>query len=106
LTFQSKKQDGSTLFKLPTISSDETSRLEGTGRAFDGVEGGFDAIIVEVDFDSLPADERPKRQLSLPDVKPGTCGKRSQDFNPPIVSRHARIVNGVPVPVEAYPWQV
>ena len=48
-----------------SIHPDETSRLEGAGRAFDGVEGGFDAIIVEVDFDSLPADERPKRQLSL-----------------------------------------
>ena len=42
----------------------------------------------------------------LLDVNPGTCGTRSKDFNPPVVSRHARIVNGVPVPIVAYPWQV
>lgn len=106
VTFQNKKQDGSTLTKLPIISSDESAAGRDEGRAFDGVEGGFDAIIVEVDFDSLPVDERPKRQLSLSDVNPGTCGTRSKDFNPPVVSRHARIVNGVPVPIVAYPWQV
>jgi hypothetical protein len=49
-----------------TYTTDESAgRDEDSGRAFDGVEGGFDAIIVEVDFDSLPVDERPKRQLSL-----------------------------------------
>ena len=46
-------------------TSDESAAGRDEGRAFDGVEGGFDAIIVEVDFDSLPVDERPKRQLSL-----------------------------------------
>ncbi len=51
---------------LITHTTDESAgRDEDSGRAFDGVEGGFDAIIVEVDFDSLPVDERPKRQLSL-----------------------------------------
>jgi len=29
-----------------------------------GFEGGFDSIIVEADFSSLPQSERPKRQLT------------------------------------------
>ena len=38
---------------------------ENEGREFDGFEGGFDAIIVEVDWDSPSLSERMKRKAGF-----------------------------------------
>ena len=44
--------------------------------------------------------------MTLTEVYPRVCGKRSQDFYPPISTRESRIIDGVPVAIKAYPWQV
>lgn len=44
--------------------------------------------------------------FALTEVYPRVCGKRSQDFYPPISTRESRIIDGVPVAIKAYPWQV
>ena len=102
--------------------------------AFDGFEGGFDAIIVEVDWDSPSLSGlRTKRQAGFPSGirlyiwlnkqhnsllvcvtdpqrrSSAMCGKRSVSFEPPrptMSNRLGRVVNGVNAPVGAYPWQV
>lgn len=98
-------------------------------KPFDGFEGDFDAIIVEVDWDSPSQSERVKRRtvfspgieifkdylelyspyVILAIMRSGaTCGNRMVDFEPPrpASSRLGRVVNGVDAPVGAIPWQV
>lgn len=99
---------------------------------FDGFEGGFEAIIVEVDWNSPAFAGRSKRQTGLSSGtscicypclvtcfnlsdfhvdflrSSAVCGKRSVSFDPPrpTSSRLGRVVNGVDAPVGAFPWQV
>ena len=47
------------------FSGDVLVNTENEGREFDGFEGGFDAIIVEVDWDSPALSERTKRKAGF-----------------------------------------
>jgi hypothetical protein len=49
---------------------DALVNADSEGREFDGFEGGFDAIIVEVDWDSPSLSERTKRKAAF---SSGTC---------------------------------
>lgn len=107
ITFSHVSHNG-TLEKAPVAALTKPIILEdeGTNREFDGVEGGFDAIIVEVDFDALPPAERSKRQAAAPrsSFDDCDCGTRTLNHEPPKGPRLGRVVNGVDGPITAYPW--
>ncbi len=51
---------------IQCLLGDALVNTENEGREFDGFEGGFDAIIVEVDWDSAPSlSERTKRRAAF-----------------------------------------
>jgi hypothetical protein len=51
---------------IQCLLGDVLVNTENKGREFDGFEGGFDAIIVEVDWDSAPSvSERTKRRAAF-----------------------------------------
>jgi hypothetical protein len=47
------------------LDCDVLVNTENEGSEFDGFEGGFDAIIVEVDWDSPSVSERTKRRAAF-----------------------------------------
>lgn len=111
ITFQ--RIENSTIIPDNTVTRPIADALLNAGndeKPFDGFEGDFDAIIVEVDWDSPSQSERVKRRtvFSPAIMRSGaTCGNRMVDFEPPrpTSSRLGRVVNGVDAPVGAIPWQ-
>jgi hypothetical protein len=50
---------------IQCLLGDVLVNTENEGSEFDGFEGGFDAIIVEVDWDSPSVSERTKRRAAF-----------------------------------------
>ncbi|XP_046638059.1 urokinase-type plasminogen activator-like [Daphnia pulicaria] len=112
ITFKRNPENSTVIPEIPITRpiGDVLVNTENEGREFDGFEGGFDAIIVEVDWDSPSVSERTKRRAAFSSDRmrsSGSCGRRNVNFEPPRPSstRLGRVVNGVDAPVGAIPWQ-